>query len=166
MRLLMFGALGAVLVLGMILLIGYALPPMRQGSAERVIHASPERVHAAVLDVTRQPEWRASVQSVEVKDAGWIETTTKGERVTFAIAENTPSRITLQFQSTYGYHGTWDGVLTPVMQDGQTLTRLNVTETAITPRPLGRILSRLFFDPEAFSRTYLDALQTHVQGGA
>lgn len=166
MRLLVWGVLGVLLVFAAILLVGYLLPATRQGSAERVIRAEPERVHAVVLDVARQPEWRPGIQSVVLTDGGWAETTERGERVTFAIVENTPTRIVLRFESSQGYHGTWDGVLTPVVEEGQTLTRLHVTEMAITPQPLGRILSRLLFDPEAFSRAYLDALQARVEGGA
>jgi hypothetical protein len=166
MRFLVWGALGVLFVFAAILSVGTLLPAARQGSAERVIRAAPDRVHAAVLDVTRQPEWRPGIQSVVLTEDGWVETTTRGERVTFAIVENTPTRMALRFESSHGYHGTWGGVLTPVVDAGQTVTRLQVTEMAVTPNPLGRVLSRLLFDPEAYSRAYLDALQARVEGGA
>jgi hypothetical protein len=37
-------------------------------------------------------------------------------------------------------------------------THIFVTEQATTPAPIGRIMSRLFFDPKAFAHAYLDAL--------
>lgn len=42
------------------------------------------------------------------------------------------------------------------------MTALHVSEVATTPSPIGRILSRLVFDPEAFAATYLDELAAEV----
>ncbi len=166
MRLVVLGCVGVLLVLGVIVLVGYALPAERTGQAERIVRAEPGVVQGAILDVTRQPEWREGVGSVVLIKAGWVETTARGETVTFVVEENSPGLIRLRFESARGYRGTWDGVLSPVEQEGQILTRVQVTERAVTPSPVGRILSRLFFDPEAFSRAYLDALQGRVEGGA
>lgn len=59
------------------------------------------------------------------------------------------------FESTRGYTGQWQADLATTGAGG---TRLTVTEQATTPSPLGRVLSRLFFDPEAFAAAYLDEL--------
>ncbi len=98
------------------------------------------------------------IASVEVTGDTWIERTDRGETIAFRTVQRQPDRIELTFESSRGYHGSWAGELTA--QDGGTLLR--VTETAVTPSPLGRILSRLFFDPEAYARTYLDALEAEV----
>ncbi|MCX7299673.1 MAG: hypothetical protein NTX73_04715 [Rhodobacterales bacterium] len=166
MRLVVLGCSGALLVLGVIVLVGFVLPSERQGRAERLVRAEPEVVQGVILDVTRQPEWRAGVTKVELNETGWVEITARGETVTFVVEVNGPGLIRLRFASSQDYHGTWEGILTPVEQEGQILTWVQVTESAVTPSPVGRILSRLFFDPEAFSRSYLDALQGRVEGGA
>jgi hypothetical protein len=54
----------------------------------------------------------------------------------------------------------WEAVLTP---EGES-TRIAVLERATVPSPLGRVLARLFFDPEEFATTYLAALKARVEG--
>jgi hypothetical protein len=66
----------------------------------------------------------------------------------------------MRFESTYGYHGQWEGRLVPTPSGG---THIFVTEQATTPAPIGRILARLFFNPEAFAKAYLDALVAETQ---
>jgi hypothetical protein len=69
-------------------------------------------------------------------------------------------RIRLRFASDAGYAGVWEAVLTP---EGEG-TRIAVVERAEIPAPLGRILARLFFDPETFATMYLAALKARVEG--
>jgi type II secretory pathway pseudopilin PulG len=68
MRLVVLGCVGVLLVLGVIVLVGYVFPSERQGRAERLLKAEPEVVQGVILDVTRQPEWRAGVASVALTD--------------------------------------------------------------------------------------------------
>jgi hypothetical protein len=51
-------------------------------------------------------------------------------------------------------------VLTPQAQG----TQIAVLERAHIPSPLGRILARLLFNPEAFATKYLTALKARVEG--
>jgi hypothetical protein len=41
-------------------------------------------------------------------------------------------------------------------------TELEVLERTTTPSPIGRILSRIFFDPAAFAAAYLDDVAREV----
>ncbi|MDA0961739.1 MAG: hypothetical protein O2898_02340 [Proteobacteria bacterium] len=52
------------------------------------------------------------------------------------------------------------GYLLPATRDGT--TRLTVREQARIASPLGRILARLVFDPEAFAAKYLAELDAEV----
>jgi hypothetical protein len=165
MRFVLFGIAVVVLAVVAVVLIGWTLPAERRGGAERVIRADPEVVRAVILDVGRQPEWRTGIRAVTLTEAGWTETTERGEVVSFAIVEEGPEVIRLRFESSRGYHGTWEGRMVAEDDGGQGVTRLTLTESAVTPSPVGRILARLFFDPAAYSRAYLDQLQARVEGG-
>lgn len=138
--------------------LGAALPATRTGQAERLLPAPPEAVRALILDVGRQPEWRAGIAAVAVDPEGWTETTRSGEAVRFRLLETAPA-IRLSFASSRGYHGQWTGILTPE-GDG---TRLSVTEEATVPGALNRLLARLFFDPEAYADRYLAEMEAALR---
>lgn len=159
MRLIFLSMAGVALVFLAVLAAGFALPATRQGSSERLLPAAPERVAATLLDIETQPRWRPGIAAVARTDKGWVETTDRGEVIAFRLVPGAPDRIELRFESSRGYHGHWVGELA---ERGGT-TYLRITETATTPSPLGRILSRLFFDPEAYATSYLDALEAEVK---
>lgn len=154
-------ALSLALVLGLaifVLLIGWFMPATREGRAETVIAAPPDRILAVIADVEAQPEWRAVGQVIRTAD-GWQEVTPR-ETITFVADEMTETRIRLRFTSRAGYSGAWEAVLEPVAGG----TRIAVVERATVPSPLGRILSRLMFDPGEFATTYLADLKARVEG--
>ena len=153
---------GAVLVLlaGLVVLAGWLLPATREGRAEVVIAAKPAQIVEVIADVEAQVAWREGISSVERTADGWVEVTARGERISFMTEEMGEARIRLRFSSDAGYSGTWEAVLVP---EGEG-TRIAVVERAEIPSPLGRILARLFFDPEAFATTYLAALKARVEG--
>jgi hypothetical protein len=154
--------IGAVLFLlaGLVLLLGWLLLPTREGRAETVISATPAQIVAVITDVDAQTEWRQGISAVERTAEGWVEVTARGERISFMAEEMGEARIRLRFASDAGYSGSWEAVLTP--ETGG--TRIAVVERAEIPSPIGRILARLFFDPEAFATTYLAALKAQVEG--
>lgn len=136
-------------------LVGRTLPAVREGRAEIVIDAPPARILGVIAAVEEQVDWRSGIASVERTADGWVETTARGERIVFVAEEMGEERIVLRFSSDAGYRGRWEAVLTP---EGET-TPVAVSEMAEVPSPLGRIVARLFFDPEAFAHTYLEALK-------
>lgn len=153
----------AVIALGLaasIVVAGFLLPQTRSGTSSRTIDAAPDLVRATILDVESQPSWRPRIKTVvREPGGGWTEVTADGERIGFRLLEDSDRRITLQFESNRGYTGRWAADLAPAGAGG---TRLTVVEEATTPSPIGRILSRLFFDPKAFATAYLDALSAEV----
>lgn len=154
--------IGVILFLlaGLVLLVGWLLPATREGRAEVVIAATPARIVEVIADVEAQVAWREGISSVKRSADGWVEVTERGERISFATEEMGEARIRLRFASDAGYSGSWEAVLTPEAEG----TRIAVVERAEIPSPLGRILARLFFDPEAFATTYLAALKARVEG--
>lgn len=159
MRVFTIGALMLATAALAILAAGLLLAPTRQGTAERLLPGPPALVTEILADVGAQPDWRSGIALVEVGPDGWVERTEGGEAISFRPVVQSADQIELQFESTRGYHGTWAGEIT-AQADG---TLLRVTETATTPSPIGRILSRLFFDPKAYATDYLDALQAEVR---
>ena len=154
-------SLVAFVVLGVVVLVvGWLLPAAREGRAEVVIDAPSVAVVAVIADVEAQGEWRAGITAVERTAEGWVEVTARGERISFVAEEMGEARVRLRFTSDAGYSGTWEAVLVP---DGAE-TRVSVVERAVVPSPIGRILARLFFDPEEFATTYLAALKARVEG--
>ena len=160
MKVLIWFGMGLCLVAGLVLLMGWLLPATREGRAEVVIAAPASRIVAVIADVEAQTDWREGIATVERTAEGWVEVTARGERIAFAAEEMGEARVRLRFASDAGYSGEWEAVLTP---EG-TGTRIAVVERAVVPSPLGRILARLFFDPEAFATTYLAALKARVEG--
>lgn len=141
--------------------IGLLLPQTRTGLHEAVLPAPPERVRGTILDVGAQAAWRRDVEGVEVAADGrtWTERTRDGERLRFELLEASGVRVALRFDSSRGYRGEWIGELAP-MPDGGTLLR--VREAATVANPLSRLAARLFFDPEAFARRWVEELAAEL----
>lgn len=158
MRILILSLASLALLAALVFLVGLLLPATREGRAETDIAAAPERVLAVIADVEAQPEWR-DVASVTRKDGGWVEVTSRGERISFVAEEMTAARVRLRFASDRGYSGAWEAVIEPRAGG----TRIAVVERSNVPSPLGRILARLMFDPAAFSVGYLAALKARVE---
>jgi hypothetical protein len=152
-----FAATTASVALG----IGLLLPQTRVGTHEAVLPAPPERVRGTILDVGAQAAWRRDLESVEVAADGrtWIERTRAGERIRFELVEASGLRIALRFDSSRGYRGEWTGELAATPDGG---TRLRVREAATVANPLSRLAARLFFDPEAFARRWVEALAVEL----
>lgn len=159
MKFLLILSLTMIGLAALVFVAGLFLPPTREGRAQIEIAAPPERVAAVIADVARQPEWRDGLVSVEVDRDGWVETTTRGEVIRFAWAEREPLRLVLTFRSDAGYHGSWQADLQPQA----TGTRVTVVERATIDNPLGRIIARLMFDPQAFAARYLQALKIEAE---
>jgi hypothetical protein len=159
MRSLLLILAALTLLVAVVVLIGWLLSATREGRAETVIAAPPDRILAVIADVEAQPDWR-EVGTVTRTAEGWEEVTSRGERIAFVAEEMTEARIRLRFSSDAGYTGEWQADLEPVASG----TRIAVDEQATVPSPFGRILSRVMFDPDAFATIYLAALKARVEG--
>lgn len=143
------------------LLIGLLLPQTRTGTHEALLPAPPEQVRRTILDAGAQPAWRQEVTAVDLEADGraWTERIRGGERIRFELIEATDTRIALRFRSSRGYHGQWVGDIVPTPAGG---TQLRVQESAVVRNPLARLAARMFFDPEAFARRWVDALAAEL----
>jgi hypothetical protein len=159
MRTLILCLAAVALMATLALLVGWRLPATREGRAETVIAAPPDRVLAAIADVEAQPEWR-DVAAVTRTADGWVEVTRRGEQIAFVVEEMNGARVRFRFSSDAGYIGDWQALLESTAGG----TRVEVVERATTPSPLGRIMARLMFDPTAFAAAYLAALKARVEG--
>ncbi len=158
-RIVAFG-IGAFLILGGgVILFGWLLPPAREGRAETVIAAPPERVLAVIAAVEAQTAWRRGIERVTRTKEGWEEVTERGETIRFVAEEMNVERVKLRFVSDNGYTGSWVAQLS-AEGDG---TRIRVTERSQIRSPIGRIIARLFFDPESFATNYLAALKAQSE---
>lgn len=160
MRVLIWIGMALLLFAALVMAVGWALPASREGRAEVVIAAAPARIVEVIADVEAQIEWRQGISAVERTAEGWVEVTARGERISFVTEEMGEAVIRLRFASDAGYSGVWEAALVPDAGG----TRIAVVERAEIPSPLGRILARLFFDPEAFATMYLAALKARVEG--
>lgn len=159
MKTLAFSAVAVAVLAIVVFAAGFLMPQARTGRAERFIAAPRASVVETILDVERQPDWRSNVRSVEIDGDEWVETTASGERIRFAWTERGPERLALRFSSDRGYTGSWRATLSDALGG----TRLTIEERAEIPSPMGRVFARLFFDPAAFSRRYLDGLARRLE---
>lgn len=158
MRLIVLSLAVVAVSVASVFLVGWLLPATREGRAEIIIAAPPQRVRNVIADVEAQTQWR-DVAAVTRTEDGWVEVTARGERIAFVVEEMGQQRIRLGFSSDAGYSGVWEAVL----EDVPGGTRMAVLEQATVPSPVGRILARLMFDPIDFAPTYLMALKTRVE---
>lgn len=135
------------------------LPATRQGQADIVINAPPERIIVVLEDVQAQKLWRAQVADVSLHHAGWTETKKGGEKIDFRWTLLGENRAELSFKSEAGYSGSWVATFVPVPQG----IEIKATETVTIPNPFARLIARIFFDPAAFSRAYLEELKIEVE---
>lgn len=148
-----------IALIGVIWIIGLALPATRQGQAQGSIAAPPAAILAVIRAVEEQPSWRGDVASVTRTMTGWTETTARGQVIAFIPDVMTQDLIRLRFTSNAGFSGTWQAQL---RAEGDK-THITLEERVTIPAPFGRILSRLFFNPEHFATTYLAELKTRVE---
>ena len=160
MRLLTISAGAIIACLAAIWLIGLALPATRIGKVEGRINAPPATILEVIRAVEAQPDWRADVAAVTRTDTGWIETTTRGQDISFTPEMMTEEIIRLRFSSAAGFSGIWEAKL----QAESAQTNISIAESVTIPSPMGRILSRLFFNPQAFATTYLAELTARSEG--
>jgi hypothetical protein len=160
MRFLTISAVVIIALIGAVWLIGMILPATRVGRIEGRINAPPAAILATIRAVEGQPQWRADVAGVARMGEGWSETTKRGQVISFTPEEMTEQRIRLRFAADAGFGGTWAADL---RADGAG-TIITIAETVTIPSPIGRIFSRLFFNPQDFATTYLAELTARVEG--
>ncbi len=139
--------------------IGMTLPQNHTASRTARLSAPPETVWALITDVTRYPEWRKDVTSVEKIESGgaptWREVS-GGDRMTYeAVVWEAPSHLVANIADKgLPFGGSWDYRMTP---DG-TGTQITITENGEVYNPLFRFVSRYVMGHTATIDKYLAEL--------
>lgn len=161
MRWLLYIVGGVAGLVAIVTAIGYALPRDHVATRAATFPAPPDRVWAALVDVTAYPSWRSDVASVEPLPPrnglpAWKEHSKRGDAITFAFdLMAPPSRLTATITDpSLPFGGSWEYALT---SEG-TGTRLVVTEYGEVRNPIFRFVSRFFMSPTATMETFLTAL--------
>ena len=133
---------------------GYTLEPVRSGTSSKECEAPAKDVLATMLDVESQPKWRKGLASVQRtnESSGWVEKTQQGEEITFSLIDANDRSVSMSFVSDRGYSGKWRAELVP---QSTTRTKITAKEEVTVESPIGRVVSRLLFDPEEFASSYL-----------
>lgn len=103
-----------------------------------------------MLDVESQPKWRKGLASVQRtnESSGWVEKTQQGEEIMFNLIDANDRSVSMSFVSDRGYSGKWSAEL---VQQSSTRTNITVKEEVTVESPIGRVISRMFFNPEGFA---------------
>jgi uncharacterized membrane protein len=135
------------------------IPAKRKGGATIEIKASAEQILDILQDAENQPTWRKDIRSVEILGDGWTEISNRNVRTRFRWVSVAAQRAELAFESNAGYSGNWVANLVRT-ENG---TRMEVVEEVTVPNPVSRLITRVFFDPDAFSQSYLDQLKRKAE---
>jgi hypothetical protein len=84
----------------------------------------------------------------------------QGAETTFTLEDANQRFVSMTFVSNQGYYGKWSAEFTEL---SETRTMITATEEVTVKSPLGRILSRLFFNPEEFAAIYLKELCSEAE---
>jgi hypothetical protein len=150
---------GIIAFIALAVVIVLLIPATRKGGASVEIHASAEHILNTLRDVENQPAWRKDIKSIEISDGGWTEVSSRNVRTKFHWVSVTPEKVELSYVSDAGFSGTWVANFTKSAAG----TRMDVVEQVTIRNPFSRLISRIFFDPDAFSRSYLDQLKGKVE---
>ena len=161
-----YTVLGLGGLVGLIAVIGVALPKGHRAAKTTTYAASPEVVFAALTDVAHYADWRSDVQRVDVlpDDGGRPMFREHGATgvVTYRVEERTaPSRMVVRIADpSLPFGGTWTHELTRTASGGTVLT---TTEDGEVYNPIFRFMSKFFFSPTATIEKYHAALAGRVK---
>jgi len=158
----------AVMV-GAIVVIGFALPENHTAARTARYRASPEQVWSAITDVTAFPSWRSDVKSIESLSPvdgrqSWRELGSD-EAITYRVMTATPPApgapgrlVTRIADKTLPFGGEWEYEVSP---EGAG-SRLTITERGEVYNPVYRFMSRFVFGHTASIDTYLRNLSSKL----
>lgn len=151
--------LAVALVVGVVALVGFALPRDHVASRTVVLNRPAADVWQAITAVDRFPEWRPSVSRVDVlgpHPLRWRETS-GGDTLTLEIVESKPPRrlVSEIADRDLPFGGRWIYELEPAGAG----TELTITEEGQVYNPIFRFVSRFITGHTATIETYLADLQ-------
>jgi hypothetical protein len=148
-----------------ILLLGVFLPSERSATRTAVIKANPEKVFAAVTDLSNQG-WRSSLKEIQILDASpgqeiWVEKPVNGPELKFRTKlKMPPHRFEIEIIDNSSLGGHWIGVFSPY---GKGETAVDFSEHIVVSGVVSKLLSYLFFDVSESIETYIADLKKAVE---
>ena len=164
MRWLIGIGVGLILAVGIMAIVGLALPKGHRVSRTVRLAADPAKVFATISDFKRAPEWRPDVKKIAVDGDGGPGTIVREESsmgtIPFRVETLTPpSRMVMRIADpNLGFGGTWTYELQP--QD--TGTSLTITEDGEVTNPFFRVMQKFFFSPYKSIDSYLANLKRRL----
>jgi hypothetical protein len=151
-------------VVGLMAVIGLALPRAHVAARRTTLPAPPGDVWRALTDLENQVGWRRDLREVvRVSPTSFRERTTQGS-ITFEITTERPPelRITTIADEELPFGGRWIYELAPASAG----TQLTITEDGFVKNPLFRFLSRTVFSTASTMERFLADLSSHFAGAA
>ena len=153
------GALAAVVIV--VAVIGAMLPRDHVATMSTTIAAPPDKVWAAITDVSGYPSWRSDVQKVDVLSANplsWTEHTKQGAMTLATEAFEPPRRMVGRIKDEGApFGGAWEYRLSPAPNDS-TKTVVTITERGWVSNPIFRFVSKYVMGHYSTLDSYLRAL--------
>jgi polyketide cyclase/dehydrase/lipid transport protein len=153
-----------VLLIGLVALIGLALPRDHVASRTATFNRPISDVWLAITDVRSFPAWRSSVTRVEVlgqEPRRWREDGSDGTLTLQTVEAREPVRLVLEIADTdLPFGGRWVYDLTPAASG----TALTITEQGQVYNPIFRFVSRFVIGHTATIDTYLADLHKKFGG--
>jgi uncharacterized protein YndB with AHSA1/START domain len=159
-------ALGLGGIVGLVALIGVALPKGHRASKTATYTAAPAAVFDVISDVAHAAEWRSDVQRVELlPDEGgkrMFREHGKQGAITYRVEISTPptSMVVRIADTSLAFGGSWTHELRATASGG---TELTTTEDGEVYNPIFRFMSKFFFSPTATIEGYQAALGKRLE---
>jgi uncharacterized protein YndB with AHSA1/START domain len=154
-----------ILVVGIVVAGGYALPVGHVAARTASLTLPPDRVFAAITDVDAYPTWRSGLERVETLSRTPLRWREHGrDTLTLEVVETSPpSRLVTRIADLdLPFGGTWTYEL--AAEGGG--TRITVTERGEVYNPAFRFLSRFVFGHTATIDQYLADLEAYSRRDA
>ena len=146
--------------------IGALLPREHVARGERIVGLSPDAAAARVRDVSGYPDWRSTVDRIEItgSEDGQLRFVehSGGEAIAFALVEEEPGR---RFRSTITdpdlpFGGHWIIAVDPAGAG----SRVAIEEHGHVGNPLFRFVAKVVFGHHRTLNTWLDDLERSADG--
>jgi len=163
-----FAILGLILLLGIVVLVGFALPQNHVASRSVTINRPIAEVWTTITRVEDFPAWRPSVRKVDVlarNPLRWREEGSDDPLTLEAIEVREPTLfVTRIADENLPFGGRWVYELKAgsAGQQGSQTTDITITEHGEVYNPIFRFVSRFFMDNTATINTYLSDLQKRL----
>lgn len=163
-----FAVLCLILLVGIVALIGFALPQGHVASGNVTLHRPIAEVWTTITRVEDFPAWRRSVSTVEVLGRNplrWREDGSDGPLTFEAIEVHEPTRLVTEIaDKTLPFGGRWVFDLKPVPAGSGSpeRTELTITEHGEVYNPIFRFVSRFIMGHTSTIDAYLSDLQKRL----